>query len=265
MTKEESYQRVPLLPLSHTNVSDPSIVKPCAAGVGDQAGRSSRGRRMGALVGSVLLVLFLWGGSLRLSWAWARESALVDAMDQLDQAAAAAGPGHAEAESALAVHFNAVDFDIEGPANFSALAQVCNRTEWVSNRWFSCDRMEGGIGNIRDEVLTCLRYAIAGGAGLVMPSLRLRGEVAIGEEDLHTGGRAGMDFYFDVDFLKHTLATVCPRMPIADSVYHIPSYAIASMPDVVNFKDIYTLDTGKPNGPDLPWPGKQRLKPGGGA
>jgi hypothetical protein len=107
---------------------------------------------------------------------------------------------------------------------------------------------------VRNEVLTCLRYAIDAGAGFVLPSLRLRGAVAFGEHDLHTGGRAGLDFYFDVDFFKATMAQHCHQMPIADSVYAIPDFGVASFPDLINFKDVYTLATGKANDPGAPWP-----------
>lgn len=108
---------------------------------------------------------------------------------------------------------------------------------------------------MRNEVLTCLRYAIDAGASFVLPSLRLRGEVAFGEQDLHTGGRGGLDFYFDVDYVKKTLGEVCPEMGVADTVYDVPGYGLASFPDLVNFKDVYTLATGKPNDPGAAWPG----------
>lgn len=88
-----------------------------------------------------------------------------------------------------------------------------------------------------------------------LPSVRLRGEVAYGEESLHTGGRSTLDFFFDLDHLRSTLAAHCPQMPLADSLYGIPNFGLAAMPDPVKPKDVYTLATGKPNGANLPWPG----------
>lgn len=111
-------------------------------------------------------------------------------------------------------------------------------------------------GNIRDEVLTSLRYTIAVGGNWILPSLRLRGQVAAGEDELHAGGRSGLDFYFDQDWLVQQLKEACPAMKVARSVYDIDGFALAKMPDVINPKDVYTLATGEPNGVDLPWPGE---------
>ncbi len=263
---EPSYQRVPLLPITHKHSSDSTLV-------GEEHGASLKVKprlRGGplvrtALVGAMvaLLWLWLWWVSLRISWniSWrkAEDAAWTRIYADNSSASAALGPSlrpapvrapPANASAAL------VDFEIEGPADYSALAQVCNQTDWVPNRWFSCDRMEGGVGNVRNEWLTCVRYAVAGGASVVMPSIRLRGEVAVGEEDLHTGGRGGLEFYFDVEYFKQTMREYCPQMAIADSVYAIPDYGVATFPDLINFKDVYTLATGQPNDPGAAWPGK---------
>jgi len=45
----------------------------------------------------------------------------------------------------------------------TALTEVCKSKRWRSGLIFSCDPAEGGIGNIRNIILNCVRYAIEAG------------------------------------------------------------------------------------------------------
>ena len=145
------------------------------------------------------------------------------------------------------------EFDDEGPANFTALAALCAATEFVPGRWMSSEDGQGGIGNVRNIVLTLLRYTIASGAGFVLPSVMLRAAEVNGDvENLHRGGRAMLDFFFDVPFLRAQLVKHCPQMPVAADLYHVEGLENAVFPDPFWPPDLRSLATGRP--PSMPRP-----------
>lgn len=145
------------------------------------------------------------------------------------------------------------DFDEEGPLDLSALGRVCAKVEWVPGRWLSSEDSEGGIGNTRAIILALVRYAIDGGAGLVMPSLMLRAAEVNGDvENLHRGGRAGLNFMFDVPFFLAQLAEHCPQMPIAADLYHVEGLENAVFPNLFWPPDLNALATGDPPKPRPP-------------
>ncbi len=151
------------------------------------------------------------------------------------------------------------DFDDEGPLDLSALAGLCDGVEFVPGRWLSSEDSEGGVGNIRNTILHLVRYSIEGGAGLVLPSLMLRAaELNDDPDNLHRGGRAGLDFMFDVPFLLAQLAQHCPQMPIAEDLYHVEGLENAVFPNLFWPPDLRSLATGDPPAP-RPYPGIRNM------
>jgi len=64
----------------------------------------------------------------------------------------------------------ASEWQIDGPYNNTALTRLCASKEWVEGLQFKCASAYGGIGNIRNIVLTCVRFAIeAGGTYHLIP------------------------------------------------------------------------------------------------
>lgn len=43
------------------------------------------------------------------------------------------------------------------------IRQLCSRTEWREGVYVSCDKIAGGIGNLKMRLLGCLRYTIEAG------------------------------------------------------------------------------------------------------
>lgn len=56
-----------------------------------------------------------------------------------------------------------LDNDLNPQFVGTALTEVCKSKRWKSGLIFSCDPAEGGIGNIRNIILNCVRYAIEAG------------------------------------------------------------------------------------------------------
>ena len=85
---------------------------------------------------------------------------------------------------------------------------------------FVCDNNSGGIGNIRNYILTCVRYAIeAGATGLVLPRIRTRSEKNLA--DLMLAYR-NFDYFFDEQHFRKSLVTSCPKITIYNSTDDIP-------------------------------------------
>jgi hypothetical protein len=65
----------------------------------------------------------------------------------------------------------AAAWEIDGEYNDGPLRDLCSGKEWQPGLIFKCDDAFGGVGNIRNIILTCIRYAIE--AGGKTPSLSM--------------------------------------------------------------------------------------------
>ncbi|KAL2021727.1 hypothetical protein VTK56DRAFT_6670 [Thermocarpiscus australiensis] len=101
------------------------------------------------------------------------------------------------------------------------LERVCREsTTWTPGIVFVCDNNSGGIGNIRNYILTCIRYAIeAGATGLVLPQIRTRSEKDLSNIMLE---HRGFDYFFDESHFRRSLLTSCPRFTLYSSTDDVP-------------------------------------------
>ncbi|EKD20583.1 alternative oxidase [Drepanopeziza brunnea f. sp. 'multigermtubi' MB_m1] len=106
----------------------------------------------------------------------------------------------------------AAEWEIDGPFNDSALRDLCSSKEWTPSLTFRCDDSFGGVGNLRNMILTCIRYAIeAGATGLVVPQIKERDKDL---KELTAGKTLPFTYMFDEDFFITSLSTACPQMKI---------------------------------------------------
>ena len=107
------------------------------------------------------------------------------------------------------------------------LARVCSETSWFPGLVFVCDNNSGGIGNIRNYILTCLRYGIdAGATGFLLPRIESRSEKNLSH--LFRGSKP-FDYFFDEQHFRKAMKTSCPQITIYDdkaSIPHSPSEKI---------------------------------------
>lgn len=139
-----------------------------------------------------------------------------------------------------------VDFEIEGPSDFTDLKALCTETVWVHNRYFTCNQIQGGIGNVRNAVLNCIRYTIQAGAALVLPVLYRRGALADPASQLSAGGREGLGYVFDLNHFTSTLRQFCPQLIIIDNIKDVPHFESAQITEPFRFRDVYAVATGNP-------------------
>jgi hypothetical protein len=145
----------------------------------------------------------------------------------------------------------AIDRRLERPFNGSALSDLCNETVFIPGRYFECTDIQGGVTNVMNSVMHCLRFSIASGSGMVLPILRVRGGLDPSGLDLHSGGTTSLHFMADVAFLRQAITEFCPQMVTLDKVEMVPGYESAFSPPPFNPKDIYTQATGLPNNEGL--------------
>jgi hypothetical protein len=145
-------------------------------------------------------------------------------------------PGYTIPTNALDPTLDLFDFPV---LESEFLKSVCYETHWNKSLVFTCDESVGKIGNIRSSVLHCVRYAIAAGAGLVLPSIVLRN--ASDTSHIRTGVKTDFEYMFDVPHFMHSVRLSCPGLNIFESKAEIKDFnseydAISLLPEsVVNF------------------------------
>lgn len=115
------------------------------------------------------------------------------------------------------------------------LRRACDEVEaWVDGVTFVCDSNFGGVGNLRNFVLTCVRYAIeAGATGLVMPAIRKRKDDDI-KVIFHRPDLRPFGYLFDEENFRRAMGENCPRMTLYDDIPSVPNvrYVDGATPDV---------------------------------
>ncbi|RMY65066.1 hypothetical protein D0862_15294 [Hortaea werneckii] len=97
------------------------------------------------------------------------------------------------------------------PFNPSAIATYCNQTVWDPHLVFNLADANGGIGNIRGNILDFLFYALEAGASIMLPTMATRSPA-----DLSNVWAARGDFalMFDEEWFLSALAQACPQMRV---------------------------------------------------
>lgn len=103
------------------------------------------------------------------------------------------------------------------------LKRVCDEVEPVEGVVWVCDKNWGGMGNIRNFILNCLRYGIeAGATGLVMPEIHLRDAEDI--TDYITPLKAPLSYMFDEAHFRTAMNDNCPHITLYNSTRDVPYF-----------------------------------------
>ncbi|PMD14004.1 hypothetical protein NA56DRAFT_755186 [Hyaloscypha hepaticicola] len=135
-------------------------------------------------------------------------------------------------------------FDFNGKYIGWPLERVCNETEYQPGLVFHCDNNSGGIGNIRNFILTCIRYAIdAGATGIMLPKIRQCSEKDL--SNLFTTSLQPFDYFFDEQHFRSTMGASCPRIVIYNFTEDIPNSE-----NKIDIKEFYPKDLNNPEEAD---------------
>ncbi|CAK7231217.1 inducible alternative oxidase 2 [Sporothrix bragantina] len=100
---------------------------------------------------------------------------------------------------------------VEGVLDPEPISRKCNETQFQEGLVWHCDTVVGGIGNVGNMWLNCVRYAIeAGATTLILPTLGARSDnlVDLGNKD----NAVDLSVLFDVDYFLDAWQQVCPQM-----------------------------------------------------
>jgi hypothetical protein len=114
------------------------------------------------------------------------------------------------------------------PLDSHAIRLVCENVQWDPAIVFTCDNSVGGVGNIRNSILNCVRYSISAGGSMVIPRIVMRNSGNIAK--IRTGERTGMDYMFDVEHFVNSLKLSCPQLTLYRYVDAVPNRAQGSGP-----------------------------------
>ncbi|CAK7211139.1 inducible alternative oxidase 2 [Sporothrix curviconia] len=111
---------------------------------------------------------------------------------------------------------------VEGLLDPEPISQKCSETRFQEGLVWHCDTVVGGIGNVGNMWLNCVRYAIeAGATTLVLPTLGARADdlVDLGNKD----NAVDLSLLFDVDYFLAAWQQVCPQMRAVVADTDIPN------------------------------------------
>ncbi|KFY42161.1 hypothetical protein V495_04643 [Pseudogymnoascus sp. VKM F-4514 (FW-929)] len=119
-----------------------------------------------------------------------------------------------------------------------AIRGICADTQWNPALVFTCSESVGGIGNIRNSILNCVRFAISAGAALVEPTIVLRNDADSAE--IRTGVKTSMEYMFDPSHFRESLRLSCPGLKVYDRIEDLKGKAfhdpIALLPESLEEK-----------------------------
>lgn len=98
------------------------------------------------------------------------------------------------------------------PLDSDHVRTMCSLTNWNPHIIFTCDNSFGGVGNVRNSILNCVRYAISAGASLVVPRIIVRDAEDISRP--RTSNKTDMDYMFDIPHFIESLRLSCPQMTV---------------------------------------------------
>jgi hypothetical protein len=141
-----------------------------------------------------------------------------------------------------------VDFlenEIDGHFDGAPIRHVCDSRKWTPGFILSCGPQHGGVGEVKNAHLHCVRIAMELGgshiqtcvvddtdhppAELILPEIVRRSDNDITKVIPNTVGPprgTPMDYFFDVRHLNESLAKACPQMKLHSSIndlHNVPS------------------------------------------
>lgn len=129
------------------------------------------------LLGAFVIVLMITVITMGVALANLKEIIRWSAAEASQAAGGMTGPQRVGYYPTLNPGMIRANFEIDGTPDYGAVSMFCDGRNWTQHAYVSCDTNSGGVGNVRNMVLACTRYAMQAGFGLVVPSMEGRGEV----------------------------------------------------------------------------------------
>ncbi|RDW75490.1 hypothetical protein BP6252_06632 [Coleophoma cylindrospora] len=111
------------------------------------------------------------------------------------------------------------------PFNARPIRKYCQSVRWHNDLVFNCSNLMGGEGNLRSQLLHCVRHAMLAGAALILPKIPVRAQIQSksGPVIVHKYEELiDMEYLFDKDLFYARLGESCPQLKIYNSRRAIP-------------------------------------------
>lgn len=174
-------------------------------------------RRYAAVAGIILAALWIWVAFDR-PYHFPSHASWNIYTDRPVSNTTSPDPPNSESEAIT----DAFDF---APLESESIKSICDEAQWNQSIVFRCDASVGGIGNVRNSILNCVRYAISAGAGLVVPTIVVRDTDNISL--IRTGVNTEMSFMFDTQHFRDSLRLSCPSLRVYSTVAEVQNYGLA--------------------------------------
>ncbi|KAH8798657.1 hypothetical protein F5884DRAFT_639281, partial [Xylogone sp. PMI_703] len=96
------------------------------------------------------------------------------------------------------------------------IQEYCAHKSWNNSMVVTCDRIFGGIGNVRQRIFMCLWHAMHEGWDFIIPRISLRSNDDLSL--LESSGDTDLGYIFNQSLFVSRLSVVCPQMTIYDSI-----------------------------------------------
>ncbi|PBP24261.1 alternative oxidase [Diplocarpon rosae] len=104
------------------------------------------------------------------------------------------------------------------PPLFSpAMRKLCGGTPWDESVVFMCSAPAGNVAEVRNEILSCVRYAMAAGGSLVIPRIAARAL----PRGVGAGNSTDLKHFFDTDHFVDSLRLSCPQMRLYKTAFSV--------------------------------------------
>jgi len=97
----------------------------------------------------------------------------------------------------------------------------CSKQTWPEDLVLECHGIIGGIGSVRQQIFTCVRWAMATGTAILIPRPHPRRQTnsTLGQEVYHKySPNVELEHFFDTEGFKKTMHTMCPQMKLYDNL-----------------------------------------------
>ncbi|KAF6840024.1 alternative oxidase [Colletotrichum musicola] len=126
---------------------------------------------------------------------------------------------------------------ITGEDTGAELATLCSKGDrkWNSNIIIECPVLNGGFGNVRLNILQCLRYVIEAKVSVKLPTISRRNADDITQ--FATSDQVELDYMIDTHNLVRTLGKHCPELAVHMSDY--TDSRIRRLPEISPVLDLH--------------------------
>ncbi|KAH6711312.1 hypothetical protein BKA61DRAFT_89008 [Leptodontidium sp. MPI-SDFR-AT-0119] len=103
------------------------------------------------------------------------------------------------------------------PLNSPTIKKLCASTQWNASVVFACQEPTGGIAEVRNSLLGCVRLAMAAGGSMIVPRIVVNEDY----EDTIAGNSTDLGYMFDTEHFVASLGMSCPQMHIYKTIFEI--------------------------------------------